>query len=133
MVACECADEALFYLFFNLVYFPEKCVIWWDFSPYRELEGFWTGLLVYVLCKFPDGILRFSDVSLLRGYVHIFTFSAWSLVFSRSFREAVLLFVITPLAEYFQAARHYCHCDRHSGPMRHCFVDKCYAVLHRLW
>ena len=95
MVACECADEALFYLFFNLVYSLEKCVIRWDFSPYRELEEFWTGL-VYVLCKFPDGILRFSDVSLLRDYVHIFTFSAWSLVFSRSFRQAVLLFVIIP-------------------------------------
>ena len=64
MVARECADEALFCLFFDLLYFLEKCVIRRDISPCRVLEGFWTGLLVYVLFKFPNGILRLSDVSL---------------------------------------------------------------------
>ena len=64
MVARECADVALVCLFFDLFYVLEKCVILRDVSPCRVLEGFWRGLLVYVLFKFPNGILRFSDVSL---------------------------------------------------------------------
>ena len=40
MVARECADEALFCLYFDLLYFLEKCVIRRDVRPCRVLEGF---------------------------------------------------------------------------------------------